>query len=202
VTTGPWDDLDPTWSSDGRSIAFDSNEGYQTNIWAVNADGTDRTQLTHGGGFNIAPSWQPVPTAPIAPPLPAVSAEVPSKPTPEARLIATFYRAQRILYDDVAGLSHLSAVSALTLGERLIEDASILRRRTVAISPKATWGNQFKRQALAIYATVRAAGHKYNAAIADALKGERRRAQRDANAAFHDVLGALVRDENQLDTLI
>jgi hypothetical protein len=53
-----------------------------------------------------------------------------------------------------------------------------------------------------MYATVRVAGHEYNASIADALKGRRRRALRDANAAFNDVLRVLVRDENQLDTLI
>jgi Tol biopolymer transport system component len=202
VTNGPWDDLDPTWSPDGQSIAFDSNEGYQTNIWSVSVDGTSRTQLTHGGGFNITPSWQPVLTAPQAPPLQAGSGRPPSRPTPEARLIATFYRAQRILYDDVAGLSHISTIGAVTLGDRLLKDASILRRRTVGISPRTKWGKQFKRQALAMYATVRLAGEKFNAAIVDALKGQRRRAQRDATAALNDVLRALVRDENHLDTLI
>jgi Tol biopolymer transport system component len=51
---------DPSFSPDGRLIAFDRDG--KTNyrqIWVMNADGTDKRQLTRSRQFNEWPSWSP-----------------------------------------------------------------------------------------------------------------------------------------------
>jgi len=52
----------PSWSPDGSKIVFerDGTEGQLTQIWVMNRDGKNPTQLTDTG-TNWSPSWQPVP---------------------------------------------------------------------------------------------------------------------------------------------
>src|SRR5271157_2413178 len=70
VTSGDFDDDEPAWSPDGKSIAFSSNRSqpdpdatYDTNIWVVAADNTDKgahlTQITTNPGADAAPAWSP-----------------------------------------------------------------------------------------------------------------------------------------------
>ncbi|HEY8747415.1 MAG TPA: hypothetical protein VIM11_05550 [Tepidisphaeraceae bacterium] len=59
--------LSPTWSPDGRRIAFatimEPNKELgpkakgRTDIWIVNSDGTDRQRITDGTGTNLMPYW-------------------------------------------------------------------------------------------------------------------------------------------------
>lgn len=59
--------LSPTWSTDGKSLAFatiaapsrgDSvRRKGQSDIWVINADGTNRRRLTDGNGNNLTPCW-------------------------------------------------------------------------------------------------------------------------------------------------
>ena len=49
----------PTWSPDGRSIAFISNMSGRNNIWLVSADGGFPTQLTVSDQRQTAPAWSP-----------------------------------------------------------------------------------------------------------------------------------------------
>jgi Tol biopolymer transport system component len=59
--------VSPSWSPDGRSIAFaaivepaDARQGKpagQQDIWIMNADGTGRRRLTDGAGSNLTPCW-------------------------------------------------------------------------------------------------------------------------------------------------
>jgi Tol biopolymer transport system component len=59
--------LSPTWSLDGKQIAFatvmepakDLPRGTKgrTDIWVVNVDGADRRRLTDGTGTNLMPFW-------------------------------------------------------------------------------------------------------------------------------------------------
>ena len=44
----------PDWSPDGRKIAFSSPDGQ---IWMMNANGSDKSQVTHGGTYKARPSW-------------------------------------------------------------------------------------------------------------------------------------------------
>ncbi len=46
ITTSPDLEEVPTWSADGRRIAFQSDRSGKMEIWIMNADGTDARQLT------------------------------------------------------------------------------------------------------------------------------------------------------------
>ena len=49
----------PTWSPDGKSIAFISNMSGRNNLWLVSADGGWPTQLTISDQRQAAPTWSP-----------------------------------------------------------------------------------------------------------------------------------------------
>jgi Tol biopolymer transport system component len=50
----------PSWSPDGRTIAFTGRGGTgRGGIYTVHADGTGLRKLTHGPGGNVDPRWSP-----------------------------------------------------------------------------------------------------------------------------------------------
>lgn len=49
LTDFPGRDGDPSWSPDGRTIAFESFRSGGSEVWTMNADGTGLTQLTFNG---------------------------------------------------------------------------------------------------------------------------------------------------------
>jgi dipeptidyl aminopeptidase/acylaminoacyl peptidase len=70
ITSGDYDDAHPTWSPDSSLIAFASNRSkpdpdrtYNTDIWVVAANNTDKgaqlTQVTTNPGDDDVPSWSP-----------------------------------------------------------------------------------------------------------------------------------------------
>jgi len=67
VTSGDYDDSDPVWSPDGKSIAFVSDRSekpdlhYGTDIWTVSVDGNDHAlvQVTSHPGRDYSPAWSP-----------------------------------------------------------------------------------------------------------------------------------------------
>jgi TolB protein len=46
----------PTWAPDGAHIVYASKRGRQSQIWVMNADGTDKHSLTQAGN-NEKPVW-------------------------------------------------------------------------------------------------------------------------------------------------
>ncbi|HBY98622.1 MAG TPA: hypothetical protein DEP84_32530 [Chloroflexi bacterium] len=54
-TTGT---IDPAWSPDGSQLVFASTRSGTSEVWAVNADGTNLHQITTMGQLVRFPSWQ------------------------------------------------------------------------------------------------------------------------------------------------
>src|SRR5215470_12047055 len=50
---------EPTWSPDGRYIAYSSDRGGKTDIWVQQVTGGDPIQITKGPGHNWQPEWSP-----------------------------------------------------------------------------------------------------------------------------------------------
>lgn len=69
ITFGDFDDNQPAWSPDGKSVAFVSNRtdepdsNYNTDIWVVAADDPDQgktlLQVTKNPGADSSPTWSP-----------------------------------------------------------------------------------------------------------------------------------------------
>ncbi|NQV76963.1 MAG: PD40 domain-containing protein [Lutibacter sp.] len=69
ITSGDFDDKSPTWSPDGKSIAFVSNRtenpdgNSNTDIWIVSSDNLDKgktlKQVTTNPNADNAPAWSP-----------------------------------------------------------------------------------------------------------------------------------------------
>lgn len=49
----------PVWSPDGRAVAYQCNDGTDTNVCVIDADGGGRTQLTHDHGQSWVGGWKP-----------------------------------------------------------------------------------------------------------------------------------------------
>jgi Tol biopolymer transport system component len=55
LTHSPAPEFDPSWSPDGTRIAYRSERNGESEIWIMNADGTEQRRLTDG----FAPAWSP-----------------------------------------------------------------------------------------------------------------------------------------------
>jgi TolB protein len=47
------------WSPDGTRIVFASRRSGNADIWMINSDGTQLTQLTTHPAYDFAPTWSP-----------------------------------------------------------------------------------------------------------------------------------------------
>ena len=65
LTRSRADDRSPTWSPDGRSIAFVSDRSdpqlHDNEIYVMRADGSDLQKITSSGDWSLDPAWRPAP---------------------------------------------------------------------------------------------------------------------------------------------
>ena len=59
LTDDPGNDMFPTWSADGRHIAFVSDRDGNREIYVMKADGTEQLNLTHEAAEDWTPAWSP-----------------------------------------------------------------------------------------------------------------------------------------------
>ena len=59
LTNGPEIDVSPTWSPDGRQIAFVSARTGSPQIYVMGADGSAPRRITFQGSYNTSPNWSP-----------------------------------------------------------------------------------------------------------------------------------------------
>jgi TolB protein len=59
LTDLPGGALDPAWAPDGGWIAFAGRDGYTTEMFAVQPDGTSVTKLTSDAQLDRSPAWSP-----------------------------------------------------------------------------------------------------------------------------------------------
>lgn len=59
LTDNPAYDFDPTWSPDGKKIAFRSDRDGEDEIYVMNADGSQQTNLTNHPAEDFSPAWSP-----------------------------------------------------------------------------------------------------------------------------------------------
>ena len=59
LTDAPGLDAFPSWSPDGRHLAFVSHRDGNPNIYVMNLDGSGQTRLTSGTGNKAVPQWSP-----------------------------------------------------------------------------------------------------------------------------------------------
>lgn len=59
LTDGGHEDIQPRFSPDGARIAFASRRSGKWDLWVLNIDGGELTQVTHNPADEIAPVWSP-----------------------------------------------------------------------------------------------------------------------------------------------
>jgi TolB protein len=52
-------DISPTWSPDGKQIAFVSDREGSPQIWVMSSDGSNQRRVTYQGRYNQSPRWSP-----------------------------------------------------------------------------------------------------------------------------------------------
>jgi TolB protein len=61
LTQDPAADNLPTWSPDGSRLVFQSDRDGNQDVWSMNDDGSNPTNLTNHPGSDVPGSWGPCP---------------------------------------------------------------------------------------------------------------------------------------------
>lgn len=132
LTNDPSDDGAPSWSPDGRRIAFTSDrfypKGESSELWTMRADGGCQARITAGAAEALSPAWRPEPQQEPPPPLPLPPSASQAPCSPPA-----------LSYEgpDLAPAHAFRGFPLLWLGEQFegvaVTDASRVHRRRFAL---------------------------------------------------------------------
>src|SRR5205085_7642588 len=59
LTSDPWPQFDPTWSPDGKHIAYRDGRNGHNEIYVMNSDGSGKLNVTHHISDSWSPAWSP-----------------------------------------------------------------------------------------------------------------------------------------------
>ena len=59
LTNNVFADIQPTWSADGKQIAFASDRNGRFQIYVMDVDGSKVSAVGVGSGTYLAPAWAP-----------------------------------------------------------------------------------------------------------------------------------------------
>src|SRR5438094_10501278 len=165
LTNDPGTDTDPTWSPDGKQIAFATTRDGNAEVYIMNADGSAPTRLTNNAASDGEPSWSsPYPGKPPA------HVTFTTQPPTAVWANAAMSPAVQVTVTDASGAPVPGGAARLAIGTSPTEGATLSGTRVARIvDGVATFADLAIDQVGRGYTLVAAAGRVSEASEAFAI---------------------------------